>query len=228
MRRADRLFQIVQILRRRRITTAARLSEELEVSLRTVYRDIQDLTISGVPIQGEAGVGYALPKGFDLPPLMFTNEEIEALVLGARLVQSCGDFPLRRSAEDVLAKVEYALPPALKARLKQSRLFSLDFRESKEETADKLLTLRRATESHRKVTFRYARADGLETKRTVRPLCLAFTAPFWLLAAWCELREEFRNFRLDRMTELELSEEIFADEPGRTFEDFLRREEKRD
>ena len=106
MRRADRLFRIVQRLRRRGATTAAQLAEALEVSERTIYRDVRDLVLSGVPIQGEAGVGYALPRDFDLPPLMFSEEEIEALVLGARIVQAWGDKRLARAAEEALSKIE--------------------------------------------------------------------------------------------------------------------------
>src|SRR5437899_1479879 len=111
MRRADRLFQIVQRLRRRGVTTAAQLAQALEVSERTVYRDVRDLQLSGVPILGEAGVGYALPRGFDLPPLMFTEEELEALVVGARMVQAWGDQKLARAAEDALSKIETVVPP---------------------------------------------------------------------------------------------------------------------
>lgn len=124
VRRADRLFRIIQILRRRRVTTARRLAEELEVSARTVYRDVQDLVASGVPIEGEAGVGYVLRRGYDLPPLMFTEDEIEALVLGARIVGSWADAALARAAGDVLVKVDAVLPPRLKHRLIDSPLHS--------------------------------------------------------------------------------------------------------
>ena len=221
MRRADRLFQIIQILRRRRVTTAAALAEELEVSLRTIYRDIRDLMVSGVPIEGEAGVGYALPKGFDLPPLMFTREEIEALVLGARIVQSQGDAALRRAAEDVLAKVETVLPDDLKQRMKNIPLFVLNFAR-RDDIADRLGQLRKAVENRDKVAFTYTRKDGEETVRTVCPLSLAYVAPHWLLTGWCELREDFRSFRLDRIEDLALRGETFEDMPGRTLKDFLK------
>jgi predicted DNA-binding transcriptional regulator YafY len=124
VRRADRLFRLVQLLRRRRVNTATRLADELEVSERTIYRDVQDLIVSGVPIQGEAGVGYALPHGFDLPPMMFTAEEIEALVLGARIVASWTDQSLAKAAGGVLGKIEAVLPERLKPALDRTSLFA--------------------------------------------------------------------------------------------------------
>ena len=123
MRRADRLFQIVQLLRGRRVVTAAELARELEVSPRTIYRDVTDLVASGVPIEGEAGVGYCLPRGFDLPPMMFDEDEIGALVLGARMVEAWGDATLARRARSVLAKVEGVLPERMKPRMNEVELF---------------------------------------------------------------------------------------------------------
>src|SRR5205085_12195487 len=123
MRRADRLFRIVQSLRRRRATTARELAQALEVSERTVYRDVRDLLLSGVPIQGEAGVGYALDRSFDLPPLMFNEEELEALVLGARIVRAWADKKLARAAEEALQKIESVLPPPLRPRMGVAGLF---------------------------------------------------------------------------------------------------------
>ena len=117
MRRADRLFRIIQLLRRRKLTTARQLADELEVSERTVYRDVADLVTSGVPIRGEAGVGYALDRGFDLPPLMFTEDELEALVLGARVVESWGDATLAKAAREAVQKVEAVLPERLQGRI---------------------------------------------------------------------------------------------------------------
>lgn len=221
MRRADRLFQIIQILRRGRVTTAARLAKELEVSERTVYRDIRDLVCTGVPIEGEAGVGYALPRSFDLPPLMFTEDEIEALVLGARTVKSWADPGLKDAAERVLSKVEAVLPDALKARITESAIFALNFRPEPA-IGGFLGLLRQAQREQRKVHLHYRRADGIESHRVVRPLCLSFTAPMWMLSGWCELRDDFRNFRLDRMDKIELLDETFEHEPGRSLEDFLR------
>jgi predicted DNA-binding transcriptional regulator YafY len=127
MRRADRLFQLIQLLRRRDVATAAWLAVELEVSERTVYRDVRDLVLSGVPIEGEAGVGYILRRGFDLPPLMFTEAELEAMVLGARVVTSWGDAGLARGARDALARVESVLPDRLKQKLEKTPLFAPSF-----------------------------------------------------------------------------------------------------
>ncbi len=220
MRRADRLFQIIQVLRRRHVVTAAVLARELEVSERTVYRDIRDLVISGVPIDGEAGVGYTLRKGFDLPPLMFSDAEIEALVLGARVVTSWGDAALAKSAREMLARVEAALPERLRTRLAGTPLFAPGF-HVRPAVVDGLTLFRTAIEDHHKVWFAYADADGAATERTVRPLGLFFWGYTWSLNGWCELRNDFRSFRLDRMSRACALNERFEDEPGKTLDDFF-------
>ncbi|MHB8684681.1 MAG: helix-turn-helix transcriptional regulator [Dehalococcoidia bacterium] len=222
MRRADRLFRIIQPLRRRSVATAAWLAEELEVSERTVYRDIRDLSLSGVPIEGEAGVGYVLRRGFDLPPLMFSEAEIEAMVLGARVVASYSDPAMARAANEALARVEAVLPDRLKARLTATPLFAPGFHVPRE-VLGKLAALRGALEAHRKVRLAYTDAAGEPTDRTVRPLGLFFWGTTWSLTAWCELRDDFRSFRLDRMREMAVAAERFADEPGRTIDDFFAR-----
>jgi predicted DNA-binding transcriptional regulator YafY len=224
MRRADRLFQIVEHLRRSRrsVTTAAQLAERLSVSQRTIYRDLADLSVSGVPIRGEAGVGYALDKGFDIPPLMFDANEIEALVLGVRMVAAYSDMELMQGAESALAKIEGVVPTHLKARLAASRLFAPTFHRSPP-PHDLLVALRRALETRHHVRFRYQRQDGEASERTVRPLCLSFFVPGWTLSAWCELRGEFRNFRLDRISDLATCESTFEEEPGKSLEEFIRR-----
>ncbi|MCP4674447.1 MAG: YafY family transcriptional regulator [Deltaproteobacteria bacterium] len=220
MRRADRLFQIIQILRGRRLTTARVLSEKLEVSERTIYRDVNDLVCSGVPIRGEAGIGYVLEKGFDLPPLMFTREEIEALALGARIVRSWADPYLAGAAEQALSKIEVVLPPELKGRVEKMPLFAVNFTPNPQ-VAERLAQLRSAIREKRKVELDYSSADGAVSIRTVRPLCLTFFAPNWMLTAWCELRNAFRNFRLDRLNKIAILDEIYKDEPGKSLEDFL-------
>jgi predicted DNA-binding transcriptional regulator YafY len=220
MRRADRLFQIIQILRRRRVTTAQRLADELEVSERTIYRDIQDLSISGVPIEGEAGIGYVLRHGFDLPPLMFTNDELEALVLGTRIVSSWADAALARAAGDVLVKVDAVLPPRLRQRITDSPLHVPDFHISSTAIAA-LGPLRNAIAARCKVFFAYTRADGAQSRRTILPLGLFYWGATWSLVAWCELRDDFRNFRLDRIERLEVLDEKFDDKPGQTLQDFF-------
>lgn len=229
MRRADRLFQIIQRLRRRSPVTAAALAAELEVSPRTVYRDVQDLVASGVPIQGEAGVGYALPKGFDLPPLMFNEAEIEALVLGARIVESWADAELARAARDVLAKVEAVLPARLREQIPDAALFAPGFHVRAALRAG-LTSLRAAIKARRKVAFGYSDRAQAPSARTVQPLGVFYWGTSWSLGAWCELRQGFRNFRLDRMTELQVLEETFAPQAGRTLRDFFKHyeEEARD
>lgn len=221
MRRADRLFQIVQLLRGRDVVTAATLAQELEVSLRTIYRDVQDLASSGVPIEGEAGVGYCLPRGFDLPPLMFDEDEVEALVLGARLVETYGDPALARRARSVLSKVESVLPDRLKARMDAVAIYAPV--EIPEEHSIKLEPLRRGINLKRKVRFDYTDASGRASARTVRPVCLTFWGRTWLATAWCELRRDFRSFRPDRIGLVELLEERFEDEPGRDLAAFMER-----
>ncbi len=225
MRRADRLFQVIQLLRRRHVITAASIAGELEVSERTVYRDIADLVRSGVPIAGEAGVGYTLRKGFDLPPLMFTEQEIEALVLGTRVVSSWADEDLAKAAESALARIEAALTDRLKARLTGSRLFAPGFHVS-QTVAKRLGEYRGAIDERRLIHMRYGDVKGATTERTVRPVGLFFWGSVWSLCAWCELREDFRDFRLDRVLESTVLEGQFAIEPGKELEDYFRRLEE--
>jgi predicted DNA-binding transcriptional regulator YafY len=220
MRRADRLFRIVQLLRRRKQSTARDLAELLEVSERTVYRDVADLIGCGVPIRGEAGVGYAIERGFELPPLMFTADEVEALALGARAVQSCGDETLAQAARQVLAKVEVALPAGLQARVGAAPLFAPGVR-LREDAARELSTLRRAIHDRRKVVLEYVDRGAVPSNRLVRPVGLAFWGSSWTVLAWCELRDAFRTFRLDRVERLWLTDDVFDDERGRTLADFL-------
>jgi predicted DNA-binding transcriptional regulator YafY len=220
VRRADRLFQILQLLRgRRRAVTALELAEKLEVSPRTVYRDVRDLIANGTPIEGEAGVGYRL-RHFDLPPLMFDADEVEALVLGARAVEAFGDAGLAKAAASVLSKVEAVLPDELRRRLAGSALFALRHDVGRS-SSEGLRGARIAIAERRKLRFAYERADGETSKRVVRPLGAFFWGRAWTLTAWCELRHGFRNFRIDRMSTVEILEETFEDEPGQTLRDFL-------
>jgi predicted DNA-binding transcriptional regulator YafY len=223
VRRADRLFEIIQLLRRKNLVRARDLSAALEVSERTIYRDIQDLITSGVPITGEAGVGYVLKAGFDLPPLMFKEQEIEALVLGARIVESWADAELAAAASDVIAKVEAVIPGRLKGYMANTALLAPPHHYMEPIRFD-LGELRRALRSQLKVHFRYCNALDERSERTVRPLCLAYFGPVWMLAAWCELRVDFRTFRLDRMDDFTVRPDRFRAEPGKTLHDFLKRE----
>jgi predicted DNA-binding transcriptional regulator YafY len=223
MRRADRLFRIVQRLRRRRgrgVVTARQLAEELEVSERTIYRDVQDLVRSGTPIVGEAGVGYALPQGYDLPPLMFSEDELEALVLGARIVQAWGDATLGRAADDALGKIEHVLPARLGERIPDATLFAPGF-HVRQKAAAGLGELRAAIKERRKVRLEYQDREGKATARKVWPLGLFYWGHSWSLGAWCELRVGFRNFRLDRVAALALTDEHFAQTPGCTLRDLF-------
>ena len=224
MRRADRLFEIIQHLRRRKLVRASDLAAELEVSERTIYRDIRDLIASGVPIEGEAGVGYVMRAGFDLPPLMFSETEIEALMLGARIVESWADDELADAAADVIAKVEAVVPERLRTVMQNTSLLAPSEHFSRPVEFD-LADLRAAIRDRRKVSFGYADGLGDETHRTVRPLSLAYFGAVWMLASWCELREDFRTFRLDRMNRFEILETTFRNEKGKTLKEFLERPE---
>jgi predicted DNA-binding transcriptional regulator YafY len=224
LRRADRLFEIIQHLRRKPTVRARDLGEALEVSERTIYRDIRDLMASGVPIEGEAGVGYVLRAGFDLPPLMFKEAEIEALVLGARIVESWADEELATAAADAVAKIEAVIPERLRGYMANTALLAPALHYMEPIGFD-LGELRRAVRGQIKVHFRYTDVLGRESERTVRPLSLAYFGPVWVLAAWCELRVDFRTFRLDRMEGFEVTGERFRPEPGKTLHDFLKRDD---
>ena len=219
MRRADRLFQIVQYLRGGRLTTAAKLAERLEVSERTIYRDIADLQGAGVPIDGEAGVGYILREGFELPPLMFTRDEIVALVAGARLIRAWGGTGMARAAEEALIKIDAVLPPAERARAKSVGINAIRMPDLDAATRDRLDTLERAAEDRTRLVLSYADAEGRTTERPVRPLGLWFWGKVWTLVAWCELRDDFRMFRADRISAV-TADGAFRHEPGKTLKDF--------
>lgn len=222
MRRADRLFQIVQLIRGRRLTTAAFLAQRLEVSERTIYRDVADLQRQGVPLEGEAGVGYRLGAGFDLPPLMFTQDEAAALVASARLAQSWTDEAMARDVDAALGKILSVLPPAARASAEGLALYApalvIDSR-----TRSRLRTLREAVQSRHKLRMDYRDVTGSPSRRVVRPLGCFYWGKVWTFSAWCELRDDFRGFRIDRINEIEVLPERFRDEPGKTLAEMLRR-----
>ena len=220
MRRADRLFRIVQILRNRQLTTAGWLAEELAISQRTVYRDIRDLERSGIPIRGEAGVGYQLDQSFELPPLVFSAEEIEALVLGARFVSVWADPELKRAAAGAMEKIEDVLPPPLKPVLGGVALFAIQ-RPWAQVAAGDMTLIRRAIAERRRPAFGYVRADGETSQREVRPLGLYFWGSTWSLAAWCELRQDYRNFRPDRMRDARITDARFDESDGISLPAFI-------
>ena len=221
MRRADRLFQIVQLVRGRRLATGEWLAGRLEVSLRTVYRDIADLQAQGVPIEGEAGVGYRMRAGFDLPPLMFTTDEAKALVACVRLAQPRLDAGLAQAAEDALSKVLAVLPGSARAAAESLAVYA-PVSEVDARLRRQLEALRVATETRRKVRLHYRDLKDATSERVVRPLGSFYWGAVWTLAAWCETRQDFRNFRVDRIEQLLPLDDTFRDEPGRTLADLFR------
>ena len=223
MRRADRLFQTVQLIRGRRLSTAQWLAGRLQVSTRTVYRDVADLQGQGVPIEGEAGVGYRMRAGFDLPPLMFTASEAQALVAAIRLAQPRLDGPLADSAETALSKMLAVLPPATRAAAESLAVYAPPVGPNAD-TRARLETLRLATEARRKLQLRYLDLKGQASERTVRPLGSFFWGQVWTLAAWCEHRQDFRSFRVDRIASITVLDQRFRDEPGRSLADLLRQQ----
>ena len=221
MRRADRLFRIVQHLRGRRLTTAAFLADRLGVSRRTVYRDVRDLSLSGVPIEGEAGVGYRLKSGFDVPPLMFTLNEIEALAVGARMVEAWGGPVLAESARTAIEKIVAALPADRRLAVEQTRLYAPGFHVDAK-AMQQLEAVRAAIGARRVLRLDYRDAGNKPSAREVWPLALYFWGGAWTIGAWCESRDDFRNFRVDRIAALEALARRYPDQPGRRLADFLR------
>jgi predicted DNA-binding transcriptional regulator YafY len=219
MRRADRLFQIVQFLRGGRLVTAAILGAKLEVSERTIYRDIADLQASGVPIDGAAGVGYIMRQGFDLPPLMFTRDEVTALVAGAKLVKAWGGLTMARAAEEALVKIAAVLPDVARGQLSQIQIHAPSY-ALKDSTRANIDAVQSAVETCHVLGFAYADKNGSETNRTIRPLGLWFWGGQWTVVGWCLTRDAFRMFRLDRMSVLDKTGENFRPEPGKTLKDF--------
>ena len=225
MRRADRLFRIVQLLRSGRLKTARALAERLQVSERTIYRDVRDLQLNGQPIEGEAGVGYTLRRDFDLPPLMFTSEELTSLVLGARLVQAWGGAKSVAAAGSALARIEAVLPSELAEQLNAIALFAPGHQMS---AAHRRLLddLHAACLSRNVIAFTYTRLAEDPTRaehRIVRPLALAFWSGIWTLLAWCETRDDFRTFRMDRIEALAPTARTFTQRRGQRLEDYLKR-----
>ena len=203
MSRSERLLDLIQVLRRhRRPVSGQTLADELGVSLRTVYRDIQTLIGQGAAIDGEAGIGFVLRPGFVLPPLMFTDEEIEALVLGLRFVARQTDAPLERAAADALAKIAAVLPDDLRDRVADVGLIAAPVAVAE---AIDLAPLRAAIRSEHKVVLDYADKQGERTRRTIWPIAIGFFERTRVIAAWCELRADFRHFRTDRIAALRLT-----------------------
>lgn len=221
MRRADRLFQITQILRGRRqakATTARHLAERLQVTERTIYRDIRDLSLSGVPIEGEAGIGYRLQAGFDIPPLMFNLAEIQTVVAGLRLIGSWGGHAMADHAQSVLEKISAVVPHDKQVAMARTQLYALPI--VTETLRAHFDVLHQACNQQHKIALRYQDASTQPSERIVHPLGLFFWGNAWSLIAWCELRQDFRNFRIDRMQAIDLLDTPFTTQVGQRLEDY--------
>ncbi len=205
MRRADRLFDILQTLRAARgPTTAAALAATMEVSARTIYRDIATLQARRIPITGEAGVGYVLHREFSLPPLMFTIDEVEAIAIGARMLTRTGDRGMMAAARSVLAKVSLAVPAGLREHLAAPPLFVSSRGAA---VPSDLTAVRDAIRRRRKLLLDYRDEKGRPSRRRIWPAAIAYGVEATLIAAWCELRGDFRHFRADRVRGVALLEE---------------------
>lgn len=227
MRPADRLLGILNLLRARRTLTAADLATELGVSVRTIYRDIEDLRSSGVPVAGEAGVGYRLQAGYELPPMIFDAEELAALVTGARMVFRYGDPELAAAARRALHKVEAVLPAELREQVHRTAIFVPSVEDDAVQAIAPIrpgpswvTDLRRAIHRGRRVHLEYVRGDGGYAERVVRPVGIFFWGRAWSVGAWCELRREWRNFRADRVRSLTVLDDGWPETDGHTLAAF--------
>lgn len=219
MRKSERLFQLVTLLQGRRTAiTAQALAEELGVAVRTVYRDMQALILSGVPIDGEAGVGYRLRKGFDLPPLMFQPEEVTALLVGSRMVQAWTDPALAQAAKQAEAKILAVLTPAMLVAISRLPYRIPNYSRPEREVHG---LLRKACEARHKVSISYQDINGQDTMRILWPLGMVGWGDHWTLLAWCEKRDAYRNFRFDRIQDIEVLAELYPLHPQRNLEHYL-------
>lgn len=219
MRKSERLFQLVTLLQGRRTAmTGQALAEELGVAVRTVYRYIQALILSGVPIDGEAGVGYRLRAGFDLPPLMFQSDEVTALLVGSRMVQAWTDADLARAAKQAEAKILAALTP--KMLIEVSCLpYRIPVYERKGGDTHRLL--RMACEARQKISVVYLDMKEQQSTRILWPLGMIGWGDHWTLLAWCEKRDDYRNFRFDRIQTIAVLAEQYLPHPQRNIEHYL-------
>lgn len=214
-------MKLVHYLRRmRRAVTAQRIAEDFGICQRTVYRDIHDLMNSGVPIYGEAGVGYVMDKKYHLPPVMFDPDELEAIALGIAMVRNWTDERFAEKANSAYEKIQAALPETLLSELQQLATYSMPS-SAKIPWEVSFSDVRECIRQKQKIKFTYSDEKKNTTTRKVRPLSLIFIGPIWLVVAWCEKRKDFRNFRLDRMKDLNKTEQYFRDEKGKTLQDYI-------
>ena len=222
MRRAERLFRLVNEMRTRRISRAHELAERFEVSVRTIYRDIAHLQASGLPIEGEAGVGYLLRPGFDLPNVTFTHDQVDALAVGLSFAESTGDPVLAEAAREARAKIQAGMPQPEERRLADAPYFSL---RAGNGATPELALLRQAIRRRQIAEFDYRDGDGNLTKRRVHPLVIWNLTDGWMFSAWCELRLDFRTFRFDRMANLATTGERFDDNEATGLRAFMELEQ---
>jgi len=218
MRRAERLFRLVNELRARAVSRAEDLARHLEVSPRTIYRDIAHLQASGLPIDGEPGVGYLLRPGFDLPSVTFTHDQIDALAMGLSFVEASGEPVLAAAAREVRAKLQASLPRPELRKLADAPFLSIPRRSMRQGHAAQL---RKSIRQRRIVRIDYADGAGRASSRRIRPLAIWSFPEGWMITGWCELRQDFRTFRFDRITGLEVTDDTFAHEPARSLRAFL-------
>lgn len=221
MRRAERLFRLVNEMRTRNVSRAEDLAAHFEVSVRTIYRDIAHLQGSGLPIDGEPGVGFLLRPGFDLPSVTFTHDQIEALALGLAMVASRGDPVLALAAREARAKIQASMPDPLARKLSDAPYFALAQNGAAPSCAE---MLRGAIRDRQVVLLSYADTNGSQSARRIRPLALWSLTEGWMFTGWCELRQDFRTFRLDRILSLAATGEIFEEDAAKSLRVFLDRE----
>lgn len=219
MRRTDRLFDIIQILRDGKLHRAQDIADRLEVSVRTIYRDMDTLVASGIPVEGERGVGYMVREAITLPPLTLSSEELEALNLGIAIVTEAADPDLKRAALTLADKIDAVLPAQTVAEADAWKFAVYPFADAARGFSH-MATLRAAIKTRQKLSLAYRRLDNALTHRVIRPLHMEYWGRVWTLTAWCELRSNFRVFRVDLIEEASARPELFVDEPGKTLADY--------
>ena len=219
MRRTDRLFDIIQILRDGKLHRAQEIAKACEVSVRTIYRDMDTLVASGVPVQGERGVGYMITEAISLPPLTLTTEELEALNLGMAIVAEAADDTLKSAARSLAVKIDAVLPERTVAEADKWKFAVYPFADAVRGFAQ-MPTLRAAIRAKQKLRLTYHSKGDRITTRTIRPLHMEYWGRVWTLTSWCELRNDFRVFRVDLIQNAEALPEMFVDEPGKRLSDY--------
>ncbi len=220
MRRTDRLFELIQILRDGRLHRGKDLAKRLGISVRTLYRDMDTMFASGIPVEGERGLGYMMTAPITLPPLNLTLAELEALHLGLSVVSKAADEDLQRAAETLSEKVDAVLPEDRSAPANGFGFAVYPFAEAARGFVH-MAPLRAAIRSRRKIEITYATPECSETTRTVRPLQMEYWGRVWTLTGWCEFRNDFHVFRVDRIRTLDISFDTFEEEPGKTLAEYL-------